>query len=38
MPVYFVSGSCDWICPVDSVQAYFEEISAVDKGMEIIDG
>ena len=38
MPVYFVSGSCDWICPVDSVQAYFEEISAVDKGIEIIDG
>jgi pimeloyl-ACP methyl ester carboxylesterase len=28
MPVYFISGTCDWICPVDSVKEYSDTITA----------
>ncbi|MCM1283360.1 MAG: alpha/beta hydrolase [Roseburia sp.] len=38
MPVCFISGDCDWICPVASVQEYAEEISAPDVRMELIEG
>lgn len=38
MPVYFISGSCDWICPVASVKEYYEDISAEEKSLNILDG
>ncbi len=38
IPVYLISGSCDWICPVDSVREYAEAIFAEDVRVEIIEG
>lgn len=38
MPVYFISGTCDWICPVDSVKKYSEAITAPEVRMELIEG
>ncbi len=38
MPVYFVSGSCDWVCPVDSVREYANDILAEDVRFEMIEG
>ncbi len=38
MPVYFVSGSCDWICPVDSVREYANDITAEHVRVETIEG
>ncbi len=38
MPVYFISGSCDWVCPVGSVREYANAIWAKDVQMEIIEG
>jgi len=38
MPVYFVSGSCDWVCPVDSVREYANDILAENVRFEIIEG
>ncbi len=38
MPVYFVSGSCDWVCPVDSVREYASDILAELVRVEIIEG
>jgi pimeloyl-ACP methyl ester carboxylesterase len=38
MPVYFISGTCDWICPVDSVKEYSEAVTAPEVRMELIDG
>lgn len=38
MPVYFISGTCDWICPVDSIREYAEAVSAPDMQMELIEG
>lgn len=38
MPVYFISGICDWVCPVDSIREYAEEISAPEVSMEFIEG
>jgi pimeloyl-ACP methyl ester carboxylesterase len=38
MPVYFVSGTCDWICPVDSVKEYSETITAPEIRMELVEG
>ena len=32
VPVYFISGSDDWICPVDSVKNYCDSITAPKKG------
>ncbi len=37
-PVYFLSGSRDWICPVDSIKAYASSIAAKDVRVEIIEG
>ena len=38
MPVYFISGSCDWVCPVDSIREYAGDILAEDVRVEIIEG
>lgn len=38
MPVYFISGNCDWICPVDSIKEYAEDIAAPDIRIELIEG
>ncbi|GFI03807.1 MAG: alpha/beta hydrolase [Lachnospiraceae bacterium] len=38
MPVYFISGSCDWICPVDSIKEYAGDISAPEVRMELTEG
>ena len=38
VPVYFISGSDDWICPVDSVQEYLERVSAPEKSIYLMDG
>lgn len=38
MPVYFISGTCDWICPVDSIREYTGDISAPDVHLELIEG
>jgi hypothetical protein len=28
MPVMFISGSCDWICPVGLIEDYMDVIAA----------
>ncbi|MBR6172962.1 MAG: alpha/beta hydrolase [Eubacterium sp.] len=33
MPVYFISGTDDWICPLDSVEEYMDSISAPEKSL-----
>ncbi|MBQ4396463.1 MAG: alpha/beta hydrolase [Clostridia bacterium] len=38
MPVTFLSGSDDWICPVDSVKNYYDAITAPSKELRLIDG
>lgn len=38
MPVYLISGTCDWVCPVDSVKAYAEAVQAPDVRMELMEG
>lgn len=38
VPVHFISGSADWICPADLVKDYSEEISAPEKNIVILDG
>lgn len=38
VPVYFISGSCDWVCPVDSVREYANDILTEDVRVEIIEG
>lgn len=38
MPVYFISGSCDWICPNDPIRDYSQSIEAPDSSFEVING
>ncbi len=38
MPAYFISGSDDWVCPADTVNAYVEQLSAPDKSFTVIKG
>ena len=38
VPVYFISGSDDWVCPVDSVKSFYEGISAPKKDLCVIEG
>ena len=38
VPVYFISGSDDWICPVDSVKDYYNSITAPSKDLALIEG
>ena len=38
MPVYFISGSCDWVCPVDPIREYAQVIQAPNSDFRVIDG
>lgn len=38
MPVYFISGTCDWICPVDSIKEYADVVSAPELRFELLEG
>ena len=38
VPVHFISGSEDWVCPVDLIRDYYDSISAPDKSLTLIDG
>ncbi len=38
MPVYFISGDCDWICPIDSIKEYAKKITAPEVKMVTIEG
>ncbi|MBO4508600.1 MAG: alpha/beta hydrolase [Spirochaetaceae bacterium] len=38
VPVYYISGSDDWTCPVDLVKNYMDEITAPEKSLTLIDG
>lgn len=38
MPVHFISGTDDWICPVDLVQEYMRVIDAPEKNMILMQG
>lgn len=38
MPVYFISGTCDWICPVDSIKEYADNITSPEVKMITLDG
>ena len=38
VPVYFISGSCDWICPVESTEKYMNDITAPSKAMMLVIG
>ena len=38
MPVLFISGSCDWICPVGLVEDYIDVITAPRKELYLIEG
>lgn len=37
-PVYFISGSCDWVCPVDSIKAYADDILSEGVRIETLEG
>lgn len=38
MPAYFISGSCDWVCPTDSIEEYLDAIEAPYKDFVIMEG
>ena len=38
MPVFFISGSCDWICPVGLIEEYMEVVTAPRKELYLIEG
>ncbi len=38
MPVLFISGSCDWNCPVGLIEKYIDTLAAPRKEMYLIDG
>jgi pimeloyl-ACP methyl ester carboxylesterase len=38
MPVLLISGSCDWICPVDFVKTYASSLSAPKVKLELLEG
>jgi pimeloyl-ACP methyl ester carboxylesterase len=38
MPVMFISGSCDWICPVGLVKTYASSLSAPKVKLELLEG
>jgi pimeloyl-ACP methyl ester carboxylesterase len=38
MPVLLISGSCDWICPVDFVIDYAQSLTAPKVKLELIEG
>ena len=38
MPVLFISGSCDWVCPVGMIKDYAEKITAPKVKVSLIEG
>lgn len=38
VPVLFISGSEDWMCPVGMIEEYYEVITAPRKDMYLVDG
>ena len=38
VPVMFISGSEDWICPVGLIKDYYDEMSAPYKDMYLVEG
>ena len=38
VPVMFISGSCDWICPVGLIEEYMNVITAPRKELHLIEG
>ena len=38
MPVLFISGSCDWICPVGLIEEYMDVMTAPRKELRLIEG
>jgi pimeloyl-ACP methyl ester carboxylesterase len=38
MPAYFISGSCDWVCPNEPIREYVEKVQAVDSDFIVING
>ena len=38
VPVYFISGTDDWVCPASAVQSYLETLTAPGKGLLLLDG
>ena len=38
MPVMFISGSCDWNCPVGLVEEYMDVLTAPRKELHLIEG
>lgn len=38
MPVMFISGSCDWICPVGLIERYMDVIAAPKKELCLVEG
>ena len=38
MPVCFISGSEDWVCPVDKAEQYLEKLQAPEKKMYTLEG
>ena len=38
VPVYFISGSEDWICPVELIREYMDDIKAPKKDFKLIEG
>ena len=38
MPVYLISGSDDWVCPVDAVRRYKDRITAPKKSLTTLEG
>ena len=38
VPVMFVSGSADWVCPCGMVKEYYDSITAPKKDMYVMEG
>lgn len=38
IPVGFISGSCDWVTPVDCMMDYYNAIQAPVKKVQLING
>ena len=38
MPAYFISGSCDWVCPVEPIREYAESVQAPSSDFLVING
>ena len=38
MPAYFISGSCDWVCPVAPIREYAQAVQAPSSDFLVING